>query len=261
MQQRFGGGGSRASDSTDGEGRFELVDVLPGEYDLVVGHSSLAMDALHPVTVELGENRIEVAVVVATIEGRVTDDAGAPIAGARVAAQVAEPQGSGREGRRDRRSFRRFMRDDSRDVRSDAEGRYRIVGISTVEPVEVTARADGHVTASTPPLLVAASETRTNVDLRLLRAGSVEVVLVSETPNPAGAIVRARYLGEAAVDDVVEVSRGGTAIVDGLTPGEWEISASSFGAFGGSGGAGEQLGAARRVDVVSGERARVEIRR
>jgi hypothetical protein len=264
MQRRFGGGpgggAARASDSTDGEGRFELVDVVPGSYDLVISHTSLAMDTFEPLTIEVGENRVEIAVVVATLEGRVVDDAGAPIDGARVAASAASPStpAAATGNRRDQRAFRSLMRDDSRDVRTDVEGRYRIVGVSTAEPLEVTARADGHVTTTTSSMLMAASETRTNVDLRLPRAGSVEVVLVSETPNPTGAIVRARFVGEGTRDDVVEIARGSTSIVDGLAPGMWEITASSFG---GAGGRGTPIGEAQRVEVRAGERARVEIQR
>jgi len=267
MQRRFGGGGgpggrggARASDSTDGEGRFELVEVVPGEYDLVISHTSLAMDTFEPLTVEIGENRIDIDVVVATLEGHVVDDEGQPIVGARVAATAASPSApaAATANRRDQRAFRSLMRDDSRDARTDAEGRYRIVGVSTAEPLEVTARAAGHVTKTTPSMLMAASETRTNVDLRLQRAGSVEVVLVSETPNPAGAIVRARFVGEGPLDDVVEIARSSSAIVDGLAPGAWEVTASNFG---GQGGRGTPIGDPKRVEVKAGERARVEVPR
>jgi hypothetical protein len=150
------------------------------------------------------------------------------------------------------------MRDDSRDVRTDSEGRYRIIGVSSAEPLEVTARADGHVTTTTPSILMAASETRAGVDLRLPRAGSVEVVLVSDTPNPAGAILRASFVGEGKFEDVLEIARSSISIVDGLAPGAWEITASSFG---GPGGRGTPIGDPKRVDVKAGERARLEIAR
>jgi hypothetical protein len=154
--------------------------------------------------------------------------------------------------------MRSLMRDESRDVRTDAEGRYRIVGVSSAEPLEVTARAAGHVTTTTPSILMAASETRSGMDLRLPRAGSVEVVLVSETPNPAGAFVRAQFVGEGAFDEVLEVARSSTSVVDGLAPGVWEITASNFG---GPGGRGSPIGAPKRVEIKAGERARLEIPR
>jgi len=256
-----GGGqrGARGSDSTDTEGRFAMVEVLPAAYDLIVNHTSLATAAVWPVDVGEGESEVEVSLVVATLEGVITGSDGKALVGAKVSAGPVTTAGAGQSN--PARAFQSLMRDGSRDIATDEQGRFRLLGLTTTEQIEVTARAEGFVTGRSAPMQLGAGEVRTNVDVRLRSAGKVRVQFVSATPNPAGAVISGRYLGQGQVDEVVEISRGARTTIDGLTPGAWEFSARNFRGPGGGGNANNAIDVPKRVEVVAGEEAQLEFQR
>jgi protocatechuate 3,4-dioxygenase beta subunit len=234
----LGGGGPQAE--TDGEGRYRLEGVEPGEYTLRVRHSSRAMAAEVELVVGDADVRRDVDLSVAIIEGSVTDGAGQPLAGVRVWPERARPEGSPQTLR-----VMAFATTDGGgatfsldgggfgavQARTDADGRYQLRGVAPDVELQVRAEGEGVQPARSEELRLAHDEVRRNVDLVLATAGRIEVQAFRADGSPArNVLVTAEPAEGTAGEQQVElVGDDGRVVLDSLAPGTWRLTARTVG--------------------------------
>jgi protocatechuate 3,4-dioxygenase beta subunit len=238
----FGGGGGPSA-QTDGQGRYRLEGVEPGEYRLTVRHPSRAMESEETVNVREVDLHHDVDLSVAIVEGKVTDAAGKPLSGVRVWPVRAQPQGvrqavrvmafASTDGGGSMVSF------DEGGVASvqshtDADGRYQLRGVTPDAELQVRAEGKGLQPATSDPFRVAHDEVRRNVDLTLQTAGSIEVRAQRSDGSPArNLLVTARLetpaAGSAEGEQRNEFLGEERLLIDGLAPGTWRLSARPIG--------------------------------
>jgi protocatechuate 3,4-dioxygenase beta subunit len=235
------GGGPRAK--TDSRGAYELKDVAPGDYILTVEHRSRAMPTELDVVVLERDTRRDVALSIATIEGRVLDSDGRALAGVRVRVERADEEGgpravfsialAGLDGGVE--SIGGF--EGAQGVKTDADGRYALRGVSTGVKLAVHAEAKGLQPARSEAFELSENELKSGVNLKLEQAGSAEVSVFRADGTPAQmVIVTATPEGEIAksAERKTEfIQESGKALLDGLAPGTWRISVRPVGLGGG----------------------------
>jgi protocatechuate 3,4-dioxygenase beta subunit len=237
----FGGGGGPKA-QTDGQGRYRLEGVEPGEYTLTVRHPSRAMESEETVSVREVDLHHDVDLSVAIVEGKVTDAAGKPLSGVRVWPVRAQPEArqavrilsfAATDGGGSMVSF-----DEggvaSVQSRTDADGRYQLRGVTPDAELQVRAEGKGLQPASSDPFRVAHDEVRRNVDLTLQTAGSIEVHAQRSDGSPArNLLVTARLEtppgGSDAGEQRNEFLGEERLLLDGLAPGMWRLSARPLG--------------------------------
>jgi hypothetical protein len=238
----FGGG---TSAQTDGQGRFSLENVKVGRYRVRVSHALRAMTWDGETRVESGENRCDVDLPIAILEGRVTGPDKKPIAGARVQAERATSEGGSQHTERRVISV---MANDSDEpevsfgtnagaipsVLTDADGRYRLRGVLPDVDLVVKAQASDVQPGRSATVRVAANQTKSDVDVELQTGGTIDVTLVRQNGNPASScMVEATFDGEGQADPRHEFSGSkGSVKLGGLKPGRWRVHVESFGGLG-----------------------------
>jgi protocatechuate 3,4-dioxygenase beta subunit len=252
-------GGQDLSDRTDGEGRYEIEGVAPGDYTLTVRHDSRAGPATFDVIVTAGGDLVrDVDLSRNGVRGTVRDDEGEPVAGAHVSISqsggggmpfgglvVAGAPGVGGAG--------------SSSATTDAQGRYELAGLDPEKDFQVVVDSSGeapyHLEARSESMRVGEGEWKDDVDLVVRRGGSLEIVVAEDRAEEfAFATVRAVQLDGAGApiegSDAFGFLDGRRAVVNGLEPGKWRVQVETM-----VQGAGP---AARDVDVRAGERATLE---
>ena len=212
-------------------------------------------------TLSVGDNKFDLALAIASVEGVVVDDEGKPLSGARVTVGPWVDSSAGPVGidRDLQRAFRARGGDGEASATADDQGRFRVTGLSTNQLLEVRARAAGHVSVTSEPFRLGASETRSDVRLELVRGGTVAVTFASDIEEfGPPLLVKGRHLTDSKVEPVSQFARGSSVTVDGLVPGEWEFTSNRFV---GQDGANEPTGPPQRVRVTAGERAEVTLPR
>jgi hypothetical protein len=265
----LGGGGPHAE--TDGSGRYELEEITIGDYLLRVSHPTRTMVSEFEVQVSAAAGRFDVDLDLAVIEGRISDGDGNPLVGARVEVSEATPQGRG-TGQRRMRIMSVFSSGEQvtfgsglgdATASTDAEGRYRLRGVVSGVELVVKARIDGRQAARSEPVRLGADETRSEVDLVLAGAGAIRLRVVDAAGEPASfCMAQASFKGEAEhdVSDVDQfIQDGGSALLDGLRPGPWEVAVRKVG-FGNSNSGPPPESEPQRVEVREGEVRELELR-
>jgi protocatechuate 3,4-dioxygenase beta subunit len=262
FQGPFPGMGAE-DERSDASGRYEIADVETGKYILRVSHPKRRMPAEFPLELTAGENRFDVELSISSVEGRVTDAAGKPLAGIEV--RVGRAGGGGQPRRvamlvtaGGGGSDVVTLGDDlGESARTDADGRYSLRGVASDVEIVVTASGDGVQAGRSDPLNVAPDETRRNVDLKLELAGSVRVEAFQPDGSPAEfAMVRANYLDtlpegsqSQGAEPKFAMLQGGSTELQGLRPGRWSVTANLAGPSGG------EQGEPKEVVVKGGEQA------
>lgn len=258
----FGGGPSA---KTDSRGAYELKDVAPGDYVLTVEHRSRAMPTELDVVVLDRDTRLDVALSIATVEGRVLDSEGRALAGVRVRIERADEQG----GPRAIFSFALGSTDGgvesiggfegAQGVKTDSDGRYALRGVSTGVKLVVHAEAKGLQPARSEAFELSENELKSGVNLKLEQAGSAEIAVFRADGTPAQmVIVTATPEGELAksAERKTEfIQESGKVLLDGLAPGTWRISVRPVGL--GAGGANGATAEPQAVVVKPGVAANV----
>lgn len=238
-ERGMGGGGmavrmvtSQAqSVETDGEGRFRVEDLTPGDYDLAVKAKGYR-EGSQGVTVPEAGRPSSVTVLLQTglsLHGRVLASDGAPSAGVLV---EAAPAGE-------------MVRLHAERVASDEDGRFQLEGL---EPgrVAVTAVADDGATARE----VVEAGREEDVVLHLSPAGVLEGRVVTQTgETPTGVQVAAFGVGAGGASLQPTVQPDGSFVAERVTPGQYRVSADAPG----------WSRASAEVTVVSGQPASVEL--
>ncbi len=206
---------------TDGAGRFSVGSLAPGSYDLVVSAPGFSQLSRRGLTVGGGE-RFEVELELTgtgAAEGQVQDGAGQPLRGVQVT-------GGNRWGG--------SLGNVPAEARTDAQGRYRLEGLSA-GVVFLTARREGATLGVSQRADVKEGGTA-QVDFTLEETGTVEgVVRATGGPLPTGLSVMAFTYGRGrfSPSDMAqaEVDTAGTfrlVLPPGsyglrLTPGERQV--------------------------------------
>ncbi|MBK7877826.1 MAG: carboxypeptidase regulatory-like domain-containing protein [Planctomycetes bacterium] len=261
----FGGG---PGDATGPKGEFRVNDVEVGKYSVQITHGSRSMTWTGELDVRSGENRFDVDLPVAILEGTVTGPDGKPLAGVRVQAERAPDDGP--EGRSvQRRVMAVFATDDgdgpemsfgggppTPTVLTDAEGRYRLRGVLPDVDLIVKAKAPDVQPGRSERVRVAADQTKSNVDVRLETGGTMEVTLVRPTGTPANScMVVATWDGTGDVEPRSEFSGPkGVVKLSGLKPGRWRVRVEAFGAA--PVGGERSTIPEQTIEVVAGQTAR-----
>lgn len=227
-----GGGGPQAT--SDASGVYRLEDVKAGRYLAAISHPDRQMTEEREVVVREGDNAFDVDLPLSVVEGRVTSQEGAPLAGIRVRPERAAPEGEGRQTR-----MALFVLDDGaggsviqggeagKPVLTDAEGRYQLRGVLSGVDLLVKAEGDTVQPGQSETFEVAADQVRRNVDLVLEEGGAIDVVAEAADGSPARmCFVQASYGGEDATDVQPKFSfiQSGSTVLRGLKPGPWKLS-------------------------------------
>lgn len=244
---------------TDFEGHFALTDVIPGEYILLTRHPDLAMAVRTEVTVAAGANTATVEIAGTALEGRVVDDEGSPIAGAAVSIDRRIDD----EAASERSMSRQFLGSKrSASATTDIDGVYKLLGVTSDVDLIVAVEASGYADARHGPIQARADETVPVAPIALERAGAVVVTTQSETNTSTMAFVRARPLAgrafEMDAEDKVGILRAGTARLDGLIAGTWEVTVQFISQDPGQQGGPTTL-VPKTVEVKPGETAELKI--
>ncbi|MCK6444986.1 MAG: carboxypeptidase regulatory-like domain-containing protein [Planctomycetes bacterium] len=236
----FGPQGPRTQTGADGS--YVLENVRAGEYTLSVTHADRVLPHEHEVRVDDLDERVDLDLPLAIVEGRVVDVDGKPVVNAEVwperAQAEAQPRAvmmrtvmvGGAGG-----SVASFGGGEQVRTRTDADGRYRLRGVPADAELRVKSRAPKFQETRSEPLRVASGETKRGVDLSLPRAGALDITVVGNAPEGQSFyLVRAVWAGDGeAPDEKNEVtSEEGKLTLDGLKPGPWKLSVRGLGGFG-----------------------------
>jgi protocatechuate 3,4-dioxygenase beta subunit len=190
------------------DGSFVVRDLPPARYVLRVSAPGYATTFRTGVLVTPDENSTNVRVVLdpgSGFEGRVLDEAGRPLAGARVIA-VAIPG----------KTLNRF---DRIDVTTGSDGRYRIDTLVTGMLYGVEAWAEGYAPTGRP---LTTGEGVREVDFRLVRSGRIEG-RVTDADTGAGVpdcqvtVLAGPIVGVSPVSTVTDA--GGGFVLEHVNPG------------------------------------------
>jgi hypothetical protein len=263
MMMPFGGGGKRSK--SDGDGRYALDDIKAGTYTLKVEHPTRRMAQEFDLDIAAGENSFDVDLSLSVIEGRITDLDGKPIPGLEVSAERAVQE----EGGGQFFAIRMEMSNDDtvistsgdlggESTTTDADGRYRLRGVTPDVELVVKATGDRIQPAQSEPLTVAPDQVKNNVDFSAAAGGAVAVEATLADGAPARfCMVRATYQGTA--DDVepkFTFMESGSVRLTGLRPGPWTVNVQKAG----PGRLDGDEGIDHEVEVLAGQTVEASIR-
>jgi len=254
----FGGfammGGSGANSATaDGRGAYVLTGVEPGSYTLSVRHATREMESTIDVEVMAGENRVDLDLPVAIIEGRVTDGNGAPLAGVKVEVQAPGQPNFGRLifGGMEGQAAISVGGEEADPSPTDANGRYRLRGVQANTDLQVSASQPGASPATSETFQVADGQLKSGVDLVLQPAGKIHVVVNGLSESVFG-ILNATYLDDEGVEPVTQFAAEGEGTLEGLRPGMWSVGLQFAGPEG-----QQEAPDPQDIEVLSGETSEV----
>jgi protocatechuate 3,4-dioxygenase beta subunit len=174
-------------------GFFQLVNERG--FEAVFSGRRAMREGVEGTIVEVGPDDDEVVADVVlraacTVEGKVVDSEGKPVAGARVT--VGKPDWA-------RFVPFRFDMTGGADVQtvSEADGKYRLAGVHAGEAIRITATSSGYAPGSSANLKLEAGDEVRDVEIRLGAGGLVAGFVRSETGEPvADALVRVAPAGQ-----------------------------------------------------------------
>lgn len=208
---------------TNGKGRFELNDAPMGKHRIRVARDDGSPAFYAPVTLREGENRIEIDLPSAAVEGRVVDGDGKPVAGATVETLSAPSEEDADDLAQVEMSMSFFGGGSSRGVRTDYDGTFRIEGIPPDVPLVVRAEATGYSRGQSGQFEVDDREMKRGIEIVLAASGSIRIE-ADET------VARFQPVTAEFEEDIEEkpspkmaLLQGGAAVIRGLKPGKWRV--------------------------------------
>ena len=228
------------------DGSFKLPAPTGLQTIVVDGKSFLAAKA-HDVTVTAGKPADVGTIIVEpgrSVSGRVLDEAGLPIAGAKVAAGVLLT-GGGQE---------LYIPDESigaKDTVTDRNGRYRLEGFS---PVPITIVAGNDTIGRSASVQLPAGSDSATVDLILQKTTGLDGIIIREGKPLGDTIVIANPVGASHANFFSVTGADGTFALDALAPGTYIV----YPIIGGGGMRPKDMYIVK-TELVIGKRARVTI--
>lgn len=170
------------------DGTWEVEDLAPGRYGLRVEARGFAPLEVPGIELPPGRDRADLGTVLlepgAVLEGRVVDDAGTPVADARVDARPTDRRMGAR---------RSPMAGGREPVTSDLDGRFRVEDLVRGQRVEVVVKKSGYAEARVPGVTVPPEPP---LVIALEAAATLSGVVVDEDGDPvAGASIGIRAQG------------------------------------------------------------------
>jgi hypothetical protein len=234
-----------ATGKTDADGRFEVKNVPPGGYRIVVtspghasrviGHASFAGDTLKEYTVQLAP--------AARVAGIVQDQSGKPLAGATVRADgIVAVDGSG------------YILPDRMEVTADVDGKFEMTGLPA-GTLHFYTYAKGFAPLD---ILRKHKAPADNLELRVTATGTIKgrVVNAKGNPDPTAQIAIYPEGGPRAGKWSASGNLDANAAFsfDSVPPGKYVVSP-----FPGRQHTGQPDPAAKTVEVKAGQTAQVEV--
>jgi protocatechuate 3,4-dioxygenase beta subunit len=261
MMMPFGGG---EQTRTDGHGEYRFSDIRAGRYTLTIDHTSRAMPSEFEVEVREGDTTYDVDLPVSILEGRVTDRQGNGLAGLAVRAERVREDGHvtaqfvmiTMTSDNDGDTVTLGDGSSAAGARTDADGRYSLRGVASDVELVVKASGDTVQAGQSERVTVAPDQTRSNVNIELDPAGSVEVeALQADNSAARMCLVQATYKGEGQVEPRSGLIESRSTKLTGLRPGLWRLTVERIGF--GSPAEGDDKG--QDVEVVAGETVRATL--
>ena len=263
----FGGDGGV---KTDGNGVFTLDDAKTGATKLVVTGPSRAMSYTQPIDVLEGENKVEIDLPSCSVEGRVVDDKGAPVAGAKVRAMLAKAEEGDSvatmavavtvdAGEADGQVME-FGGGENASATTDSEGRYILRGLRSGKKLQLEVRAKEARPKRSDEFELALDEAKTGFDLQVLPGASLDVSLRRADGKDAMFFARAVRLDdkdEETPDTAQQFAQKAKTKLTGLAPGRWKVTVNVINADGSGGQFGPDELAPKIVEVRSGQKNEV----
>jgi len=251
IQDQFAGFGNQPStDTTDGEGRFEVADLGTGPAAALIRHEDLTMPARVDLEIEPGVNTVTFDLAISCIEGRAVNANGEAVTGASV--EIRRSLGD-----ESARISRQFLGMTETNQRTGADGSFRVQGVKPDSTVQLILKAKGFTDKVLKDLTVEPGRTLDLGAVELVEGGSALIVLADNGESEGVAWVTLVPVEEASSDQSkVELLRAGRARVGGLAPGKWRVTVET---------SGPEEGAQRRtsepieIEVRPGEAAEVEV--
>ncbi len=193
----------RPDATADGEGWYLMEGVAPGPHSVAAEHPSYRR-AVRDLDVKMGENTLDLTLEGgAEVSGRVVDDAGAPVAGARILLLEGGRSWNLPEGA------------------SGADGAFEIAGVPDGD-YRLSADKEGFARDREGDLVKVAGAPVAGLEVRLSRGGSIVGQISGlDLADLARVRVAADVMGRFG-----EVTPEGGYRIDHLEPGEWTITAS-----------------------------------
>ncbi|MGN6110770.1 MAG: carboxypeptidase-like regulatory domain-containing protein, partial [Kofleriaceae bacterium] len=242
----IGVGGTPPTSFVAKDGAFALP-VIGGTHSIVVAGPGFVQKHVDAVVVAEGKDT-DVGTISVTpgraVSGRVLDETGAPVRGARVAAG-ALLTGGGSE---------LYIKDesiDAKDTETDAHGRFSLDGFGPTA-LTVVAGKDG-LGRSASARIPAGTESAA-LDLVLQPVAGLEGTITRSGAPAADTVVIANPIGAVRSSFFVTTGPDGKFVLDALAPGGYVV----YPMFG-EGGRGPKDTYVRRVEVALGKRAKVDI--
>ncbi len=258
------GGAAGPNGTTDSEGAYRIEQLEPGDYTLTVKHVTRSLPADFSLTVGSGEQRFDIDLANAAVEGRVVDAAGQPVANARVSAALVDDSGeaapqfavrmvtmTGAGGQA------MTFGDEGDSVFTDVDGRYRLRGLPPDRDLRVEvqppsgslylSRGESEVFQLEP------DEVRTGEEVELPTGGALRArILDAAGEQVPFALVLLRPDGETEPER--EIAQNGQFEKGGLAPGVWWVSTQAL-----TPGRPQDPGEERRVVIVQGEALELDL--
>jgi len=228
------------------DGAFTL-DIAAGDHRIEIAGPGFLTRTLRDVHVDetkvtdLGTITVEPG---RSISGRVVDAAGAPVAGAQVAAgRLLSGDGT--------QLYIASESIDARDTHTDEDGRFVLTGFGKA-PITIQAGKDGVGRSAT--VRVPAGETSVVLDLALASTGSVAGVMTRDGKPLADTIVIANPVGAPASNFFTATGPDGSYALDALFPGTYAV----YPMLGGGGSRPKEM-YVRAVEIKAGVRSQISV--
>ena len=222
----LGPGTRDPSTRTDAEGKYRLADVPLGDWVLVVGHATRAMESEYVLGFEEpGLYEYDVDLTATRIDGRVVDESGRPLEGISIAVRPAEAARNLRNVTFVRGSTMTDAASIESATKSGADGRFQLRGLQAQRDLVVIGRGE-MVQTRKSDVFHLEPDGHASVELVLPLAGELEVTVYVQGELGRGCGVHASYRGPnrgVAENHNVVTDDEGRVLLTGLVPGPWRI--------------------------------------